>query len=134
MVSQKTLERVKECHNLITQGVPKRQAYKQAHTDQDTYNKHLHLLSPQKSDNIIEGVKTTDNLFKDKAIDKGGNNKRLGRPRLEDMKKVRINVNLEPKYIQMIQARADETGIPFATLAAAYLVAGLKQDMGKKLL
>lgn len=59
----------------------------------------------------------------------GQKTKLKGRPRLsEDEKKVKINVGLEPRYVDILKMKSEESGLPVALIAARYIVDGIKND------
>lgn len=127
MASSAVLNRVALAHKMILEGVTKRKAYRDAHTDNDTY---LRLVDTDEFKKFYgEFLKTGINDFED--IKKGfklssdiesGAPKKRGRPRKLDMKKIKLEVYLDPKYIEILEKEAIKKGLPLRLHVASYIV------------
>lgn len=125
MVSDKVMSRVRKCYELIENGMSKRNAYLEAHIDQDTYNKYKHLISPENPINIGD-IKTIENIYNPLNRDNGGKVKRRpGRPKMEE-KKERIYFYLEPKYFNILNNEAKEEHLAIGTYVRQRIIKDLK--------
>jgi hypothetical protein len=86
-------------------------------------------------DNIKEDIKKDKKTYKhlkDDSITVKPGGKKRGRPRKpEGMKKEKLNLHIEPKYKNLLQAEANERGIDLGPyIVSAYIVEPLKKKYG----
>jgi hypothetical protein len=126
MASINVLKRVGHAHQLILDGESKRNAYRIAHVDSDTYLAYVdsaefkEFFNHYKDNSLISGdtEKTTKSVDDKNIVVKS----KRGRPRKLEMKKQKLELYLEPKYIEKLSEEASAKGLPVRLHAASYIV------------